>query len=922
MSLTTSSLDETHNIGSKFLLTKERGLASHKSTRKKHLPQCTMADCSEDTHNNDNVKVPVPSSASSQNKFVCKSPNSVVLPLQHPKPAGKIVNPHRKKQPRPKFSQSKQSPPKLSPKPWKTKQCETLMLGMHCGCMCANLRQQCGSCDSPILPGDCIIRIGMMGWCHTLCDCDRKRNEGQYLFGRMVTLSPSARQNWENRHAARPKLLMDNTNHTHCGNFCNEENQPHCVVLSWEQKRKEKSQPAFGLTNEQLNVVQSLPKAGELIRVKARAGTGKTTTVSFLSHELLQRYEFAKILYVVFTANCCAEAKSSGKFPKNVCIVTSHSYAMHCLNMRNFSHFKSTHNKTKLIKFLNLKNWLVGKGVRNVSEVAIEKWCRRTIHQILKTLEAFQCSDSEIVTSVHVPWHMVGNSIVEGNTVVNIQSNDCVSWAQDVFDCVQRVCKHCFLGGEKNPTEPLFDDSADVDVTFDGCLKSCQLLLRKYPLPSDCCFDHVIVDECQDMNACQADLLWGRSDRQRANPSVHLVGDDRQRLYRFRGAGRHFENCQVGREFFLTGSFRFGASIANAATLVLQHDGCSTDHVTGLAATDGTIMEARSFERGVVICRTNNGIYKYLEMNRPRRWSLYSKAQGMVPKEYFNAMQELMRFANGHFDMFLHDGQEFKSLDELENYCTEMDNTAMTNKIKMIHRHLEKGTDITALFDELEANHVADWTQFCTSPDEFDGVLLLTCHRAKGLEFDNVCVTDDFRFESIVQLEKEDILAREHIQEMIDLVYVTFTRAKKNLYLFPGGMMYVSWLRAQHSTAKKPAHLPKFNGDTFPEKRLDFECQWQFFLFEKQQITSLEIVPFPEGPEDNPFFFDGSMSFEEQMRDCKIMLLRYHPDKFFGNFASRLPQDQKLLSELKEKLNRVTQNAMKFRNELRPMEQD
>ncbi len=49
------------------------------------------------------------------------------------------------------------------------------------------------------------------------------------------------------------------------------------------------------------------------------------------------------------------------------------------------------------------------------------------------------------------------------------------------------------------------------------------------------------------------------------------------------------------------------------------------------------------------------------------------------------------------------------------------------------------------------------------------------------------------------------------------------------------------------------------------------------------------------------------------------MLLRYHPDKFFQHFGSRL--ELKDTQQLKEQLNQLTEQAMKLRRDLRPLEE-
>ena len=826
-----------------------------------------------------------------------------------------LSNPYRRKRTPTTGKGTTTTQPSINLLPKRAKRsCPERLSGMQCSCVIAKLIQKCGSCDFLIQKGECIVHDETMGWCHLSCECDNDRLQCKFLFRHMLPLSPIERQKWEK---VNPLSLSINTGTADQFN----EDTSACAVLCWQDKQEHDAKGAFGLTAEQLQIVQHVPAEGEIIRVKARAGTGKTTTVCFLCHELLEKNPSAKILYVVFTANCCSEAKSSGKFPKSVSIMTSHAYAMHCMNMRNFNLMKAGYDKKKIVDFLKLKVWLRRHIQFDVSNLAAEKWCKRTAHNVTKTLETFQTSEHMTVQSIHVPWNACGKTKVEGQNEVSLTPKDFVLWAQSLFDQVHGFCSLNFHQDCSHGTSTHLG-TCPVDITFDGCLKSCQLLKLQMCMPKRSQFDHIVVDECQDMNACQANLLWGSTALGHIAPTVHIVGDDRQRLYRFRRAGRHFENCKVNKEFHLTGSFRFGKTIADAATLVLQHDQCSTDKVKGLADFEGNILDSSKFQHGVVVCRTNNGIYKYLESHRPKRWSLYSSGQSQKPTAHFKMIKELMRFGEGLVEVHTHDGQDFNSLTELENYCADTDNYAIGNKIKMVRQHIKDGTDVEALFDELEDTYVPDWTLHCKSADEFEGVILLTCHRAKGLEFNNVCVTDDFRFLNIMELEKEDILAKEYIREMIDLVYVTFTRAKKHLYLFPEAMAYVQWLRNNEEDSKKKATNDMFRGRTWHDLREDFECQWQFFVFEKEMIVSLSVVPFPDGPTHNLFYLDSNMSFEEQTRYCKLMLLRYHPDKFFANFRCQLPADETLVKDLKDKLNEITQKAMHIRNDLRPMEQD
>ena len=72
------------------------------------------------------------------------------------------------------------------------------------------------------------------------------------------------------------------------------------------------------LTYEQQAILKS---AGNVVRINARAGTGKTTTLQMLA----QKHREQRILYLVFNRKAKEEARNS--FPPNVDTLTVHGLA-------------------------------------------------------------------------------------------------------------------------------------------------------------------------------------------------------------------------------------------------------------------------------------------------------------------------------------------------------------------------------------------------------------------------------------------------------------------------------------------------------------------------------------------------------------------------------------------------------------------
>lgn len=100
----------------------------------------------------------------------------------------------------------------------------------------------------------------------------------------------------------------------------------------------------------------------------------------------------------------------------------------------------------------------------------------------------------------------------------------------------------------------------------------------------------------------------------------------------------------------------------------------------------------------------------------------------------------------------------------------------------------EYGQQIPGLIDEIKARHVdvpkADW-------DRFGGIFFATAHKSKGLEFDQVWLTDDFVrfFKDGKEIEPDDVEPEE-----INILYVALTRAKAAIRIGDG---FREWLEAR-----------------------------------------------------------------------------------------------------------------------------
>jgi hypothetical protein len=173
-------------------------------------------------------------------------------------------------------------------------------------------------------------------------------------------------------------------------------------------------------------------------------------------------------------------------------------------------HFKPTsdYNLDKIIATLDL----TGYCKRNFGSKQRVKTIARNIR---KTVHNFQCSADKEITEDHV--------FCRTKLRMKIKPSQYISWATEFFGKVREKCFNLIHG---------VLDQSDIDISHDGYLKVAQLEELEIP------HDYIIIDEAQDMTACQADLFWGQ--RQRASKRIYLFGDIFQQVYGFlQGYGRY-----------------------------------------------------------------------------------------------------------------------------------------------------------------------------------------------------------------------------------------------------------------------------------------------------------------------------------------------------------------------------------------------
>jgi len=340
------------------------------------------------------------------------------------------------------------------------------------------------------------------------------------------------------------------------------------------------------------------------------------------------------------------------------------------------------------------------------------------------------------------------------------------------------------MSEEKKLAKTLFEDMLNkkLDVTHSFYLKKFQLDLISQNISFNE-YDMILLDEAQDTNDVTLSIFYNLPARQKI-----IVGDRHQQIYSFRGSINAINKIKA-QIAFLTHSFRFDEKIAFKATNFLQIFKNEKAKLKGLG-------ENKIIKKKAIISRTNAELIlqmKYLIENKKEFRTIRE------PSAIFGLALNLNKLENKEnldkeFNYLKSFDREFKTLPKRKKEQYEFD---ILNYIEEIaNEDIELLTAVkVAKTDNLEQIYKKAKEYYQTSKAN---LFLTTAHTAKGLEFDEVTICDDFPcYTSIARWFKDSenlkkpkegylqfFLNNCKEQNQIDelnLYYVAITRAKAKL---------------------------------------------------------------------------------------------------------------------------------------------
>lgn len=466
----------------------------------------------------------------------------------------------------------------------------------------------------------------------------------------------------------------------------------------------------------------ALDSTAQRLLVRSKAGNGKTSLL--IAHAL--RYPNDRILYVTFgKAN---KEEAAARFPSNVTAKTSHGLAWEVGGQ-----FKKTGKQGDLYPSQLAKAYNI--------PMAFARHLHDTLHNYMVS------ADREIMPA-HVPSKIVGED-----------REKTTAWAKLVWEDLQRLRQWSRGCGDSRDERAEFLENTPLRMPHDGYLKLWSLgnpdLSHRY--------NQILLDEYQDTNPVFAAVILRQSCQ------LRLAGDEFQAIFGFRGAYNTFDPSQFDEVVSLSESYRYGAGVANLATMLLREFAGEQEPLRSARHDLNTRFTVDRSKPYAIIARTNAKLFaSAVHLLDGQRLHFV----GGVNEYPFDKLVEVHHLRTNSGAQ-LRDPliSAFRSLQQLEAYANDTDDKEIHALISVAKQY---GDQIPALVQRIK--------EACVDSIEEATVVLCTAHRSKGLEFTQVVLLSDF-LNLITDAGLPLALDTPELGQELHLLYVALTRAMECIEL-------------------------------------------------------------------------------------------------------------------------------------------
>jgi hypothetical protein len=427
--------------------------------------------------------------------------------------------------------------------------------------------------------------------------------------------------------------------------------------------------------------------------------------------------------YIAFNRDIVRDAKD--KFPNTVNCATTHGLAFKATPSQyknNPDKMTKRLNANQLAEMLNLKRWTID-GKHTLEP-------RSQGYLVLETLRRYMQSADTELQAQHVPRH-----------------GSLLAAPESTMKAVAEFAMH----GANYVWARMRDNRDQMPLGHDGYLK---LWALSEPAIGA---DFILLDEAQDTNPVVLEVLRKQSAQ------MVYVGDKYQQIYEWRGAVNAMEKIETKGTAYLTTSFRFGETIAEVATKVLA----LLNEKRPIRGNSEVKSRIGSVTPRAILARSNASTMSAV---------IETLDAGKSP-HLVGGTEELMDLLRGVQDLkqgrqsTVSDFFGFDKWQEVVEFSRSGEGGHLISFVNLV---------------ELRGERQLMWALNRTVDEEKSEVVISTTHKAKGREWTQVRLMDDFLRSQPKQRKLDDAKFRSGYDPAeMRLFYVALTRAKEAIDVPP-----------------------------------------------------------------------------------------------------------------------------------------
>ena len=527
------------------------------------------------------------------------------------------------------------------------------------------------------------------------------------------------------------------------------------------------------LTKEQKIIIDELVKnKNGKYAIEACAGSGKTFTIFQAIEHIKQVEPNAKILYIVFNKANQLSAESKLK-----------AYD-----------FTTNPVKVRTCNAYGYEKWLKTIGKFEV----VSTFDKQTIYDFQQ-----KCPKYDVKYSKHRPFKMLLEKYDTSKLTLNSFCDDMIAHWDDDYDGIDKP-KDCEIIDKKgNPIIkygipcdkysvitkdhiPVFKKMVEYYIenkkyTHGMYMKSAAYSNSEKTMGDE--WDYVFFDEAQDANYFVLKLLSKQNIRK-----IYFVGDTRQSIYNFGGINENvFEQYKFKKKYTLSTSFRFGQAISDVANIILNGDGL---HITGTEQDD----IPTDITKCTRLYRTNAKLFKdalslaYKALSKDVRLKLdfmRTEQETKLNDDMFAFISLFYKYTDGEAyeksKRYLQIAETSELMKTFEKRLMETKNfyraynemyDFLSDDIHSMFTYVKEDNNFIMKLSALED------CKYCLNPQYV--ITLVTMHRSKGLEWDNVIIAEPTK---LFYTTKDSDMPHKNpdFMQELNLGYVAVTRSRKTL---------------------------------------------------------------------------------------------------------------------------------------------